>query len=148
MDAFDFIRRIECAGFAVALTRGSLAVSPASGLNDKQREFIRSHRDELVAALRSSETLTDSEGGHDLEPANDPPITVECWTPLGHPVRVTADSPEHAEWIRQSNPRPPLTVRCTDCHHARIDGGIARCKAGVESGLPVGGADSNLKCNT
>ena len=71
MDAFDFIQRIEGAGFTVALTHGNLAISPASDLNDKQREFIRSHKDDLVAALRSSETLLDSEGGSDLAPAND-----------------------------------------------------------------------------
>ena len=71
MDAFDFIQRIEGAGFTVALTHGNLAISPASDLNDKQREFIRSHKDELVAALRSSETLLDAEGGNDLAPAND-----------------------------------------------------------------------------
>ena len=71
MDALDFIQRIEGAGFTVALTDGNLAISPASDLNDKQREFIRSHKDDLVAALRSSETLLDSEGGNDLEPAND-----------------------------------------------------------------------------
>ena len=71
MDAFDFIQRIEGAGFTVALTHGNLAISPASDLNDKQREFIRSHKDDLVAALRSSETLLDAEGGNDLAPAND-----------------------------------------------------------------------------
>jgi hypothetical protein len=71
MDAFDFITRIEGAGFTVALTHGSLAISPASDLNDKQRDFIRSHKDDLVAALRSSETLLDDEGGNDLAPAND-----------------------------------------------------------------------------
>ena len=71
MDAFDFIQRIEGAGFTLALAHGNLAVTPASDLNDRQREFIRSHRDELVAALRSSETLLDSEGGNDLAAAND-----------------------------------------------------------------------------
>lgn len=71
MDAFDFIQRIEGAGFAVALTDGNLAISPASDLNDKQRDFIRSHKDELVAAIRSSETLLNDEGGNDLAPAND-----------------------------------------------------------------------------
>jgi hypothetical protein len=71
MDAFDFIQRIEGAGFAVALTDGNLAISPASDLSDIQRDFIRSHKDELVAALRSSETLLNDEGGNDLAPAND-----------------------------------------------------------------------------
>jgi len=71
MGAIDFIQRIEGAGFVVALTDGNLAISPASGLNDIQRDFIRSHRDELVDALRSSETLLDDEGGNDLAPAND-----------------------------------------------------------------------------
>jgi hypothetical protein len=72
MDAFDFITRIESAGFTLDLADGNLAISPASQLTDSQRQWIRDHRDELVAALRSSESLLDAEGGHDLLPGNDP----------------------------------------------------------------------------
>jgi hypothetical protein len=71
MNAFDFITRIESAGFTLDLADGNLAISPASQLTDSQRQWIRDHRDELVAALRASESLLDAEGGHDLGVAND-----------------------------------------------------------------------------
>lgn len=71
MDAFDFITRIESAGFTLDLADGNLAISPASQLTDSQRQWIRDHRDELVAALRADQTLLDASGGHDLGVAND-----------------------------------------------------------------------------
>jgi hypothetical protein len=72
-------------------------------------------------------------------PANDPTtILVECWTPSGIRRLVYADSHEHAEWIRASNPKP-RQVRCADCDHANVTNGIASCGAGVDSGLATGG---------
>ena len=143
MDACEFIQRIEGAGFTVAITRGNLAISPASNLNDSQRDFIRSHKAELLSALRSSETSLDDEGGNDLKPANDAPapILAECWTPMGDRHLVPADSEEHAAWIRQMNPPPPTNrrVTCESCRHASIQSGIARCTAGVDSGLAIEG---------
>ncbi len=153
MDAFDFIQRIEGAGFTVAIARGNLAISPASNLNDRQREFIRSQKAELLSALRSSETSLDADGGNDLKPANDAPapIMIECWTPRGDHRVVRADSEEHADWIREMNP-PPATsdrVTCESCRHAAINAGIARCNVGVDSGLAIQGwwAADKHDCN-
>ena len=71
MDSFDFISRIREAGFTIGLMDGNLAISPASSLTDARRAWIKAHKDELVAALRSSESILDAEGGNDLAPAND-----------------------------------------------------------------------------
>lgn len=39
-----------------------------------------------------------------------------------------------------SEPQPAnAAVRCADCGHSDLDGGIAHCGAGVDSGLAVGG---------
>lgn len=79
------------------------------------------------------------QAGNDLQPANDQPeIIVACWTPSGIRRLVYADSPEHAEWIRAANPMPQQ-IRCADCQHATVEAGIARCAAGVDSGIPAGG---------
>lgn len=87
------------------------------------------------------------QAGNDLHPANDhPEIIVECWTPSGIRRLVYADSPEHAEWIKTMNPKPQ-TVCCADCQNATIQAGIARCGAGVDSGMATGGwwaTDSHL----
>lgn len=76
MNTTDFLSRIEGAGFTIGLMGGNLAVSPASCLNDRQRDFIRSHREELVAAIRASESFLDDAGGHDLLAANDERVVV------------------------------------------------------------------------
>ena len=60
------------AGFTIGLMDGNLAISPASNLNDQQRQWIRAHKDELVSALRSPGALLDAgQSGNDIEPAND-----------------------------------------------------------------------------
>lgn len=76
MEADNFISRIKRAGFTMMLRDGNLAISPASQLTDPQRQWIRSHRDELVFALRSSASLLDSDGGNDIPPANDEPVLI------------------------------------------------------------------------
>lgn len=72
MDAFNFISRIRHAGFRVELVNGNLAISPASNLNDHQRQWIRLHKPELVSALRSPGIVLESgQPGNDIESAND-----------------------------------------------------------------------------
>ena len=41
--------------------------------------------------------------------------------------------------IHMDMERIPPMVRCCDCSKATIEAGIARCSAGVDSGLPAGG---------
>lgn len=51
MDAPAFIARIQSAGFALEIEGDTLFVSPANRLTDPQRQFIRAHKPELLAAL-------------------------------------------------------------------------------------------------
>lgn len=55
------LRRMEAAGFEVTATGGTLRVAPANKLNDLQRDWIRQHKQELlaVAALPDVRRLVD-----------------------------------------------------------------------------------------
>jgi len=174
MDAFTFMSRIRQAGFTIGLMDGNLAISPASSLNDDQRQWIRDHKPELVSALRSPVAEMDSgQGGHDIGVANEQRLTLprsleraaldlcdsygdtasqkaEMLSDLKH---YPAESwPWLEEYFNETSVRmdlgriPPM-VRCADCQQANISNGIARCGAGVESGLPIAGfwaADRHL----
>jgi len=83
--------------------------------------------------------LHPSQSGNDLEPGNETlPIIVECWTPSGIQRLVEVESVEHGLFVQRMNPKPNR-VTCSDCAQATVKSGIARCSAGVESGLPIAG---------
>ena len=141
MDLSECLAKIEQAGFRIAIEGDSLTVAPASNLTDSQRRWIRDHKPEIIGHLRSTATVLEAgQPGNDLPAANDQanPITVQVWTPAGDPVRVRARDQAHADFIKAMNPAPGM-VRCCDCQRATIANGIARCQAGVDSGLPIQG---------
>jgi chaperone required for assembly of F1-ATPase len=78
------LRKIEQAGFRVFLDGDNLAITPAKDLTLNQREFLKLHKAEIIAELKS--------------------IKVICYTPNGNPIEVTASSAEHAEYLRRWNP--------------------------------------------
>jgi hypothetical protein len=66
------LQKVEQAGFSVELIDGRLSVTPASKLSSSQDEWIRSHRDELIRAVRlRDQELEASPPGHDHQAAND-----------------------------------------------------------------------------
>lgn len=65
------IQKIEAAGFTLVADGADLVVYPPGRLSDAQRQYLRDHKAEILSALRASESLLDSEGGHDLGVAND-----------------------------------------------------------------------------
>ena len=72
MDAYNFIIRMRQEGFSVREVNGQLGISPASRLDDEQRQWISAHKAAILTALRSAGTMLESgQAGHDLEPAND-----------------------------------------------------------------------------
>jgi hypothetical protein len=80
-----------------------------------------------------------SEISNHASSANDDlPILVECWTPSGIRRLVEVDSEEQGEFVHRMNPKPPM-VTCGSCAHGTVAAGIARCGAGVDSGLATGG---------
>ena len=47
------LSKIESAGFSVSLMGESMAISPASNLTQTQKDFLKSHRAEIIAELKS-----------------------------------------------------------------------------------------------
>jgi hypothetical protein len=52
--ATTFVSKIQAAGFHLALRGDALEVSPASRLTAPQRQFIREHKAEILAALKAA----------------------------------------------------------------------------------------------
>ena len=91
--------KIRNAGFDVVLDGDSFKVTPASSLTTTQREFLKSHKAEIVNELHNQivwEVLPEPAPGA---------LMVTCWTPAGNPVEVQANNPEHAAFLRRMNPR-------------------------------------------
>jgi hypothetical protein len=51
------LSRIELAGFSVALAGDSLEITPASLLTQPQREFLKSHKAEILTELSSYQKI-------------------------------------------------------------------------------------------
>lgn len=85
------LSRIEKAGFKVFMDGDNLAINPASNLNQSQRDFLKSHKAEIIAELKI--------------------IKVICWTPAGNPLEVVARDEDHAEQLRKWNPEPTNNPR-------------------------------------
>ncbi|NBS17070.1 MAG: hypothetical protein EBT06_10505 [Gammaproteobacteria bacterium] len=82
MNTSNLLREIERDGFTVELIDGNLAIRPASKLTDDLRQFIRSHKAEIVLALLSSEKILALECANDATPADASPLR----TPVTDPV--------------------------------------------------------------
>lgn len=76
------LQKIHQAGFRLALNGDSLTVDPGDRLTDQQRQFLKVHKPEIIAALSQPGTVLESDqGGHDLPPANDPDDRVTVRVP-------------------------------------------------------------------
>ncbi len=51
------LSRIESAGFTVALAGDSLEITPASLLTQPQREFLKSHKAEIITELSTYQKI-------------------------------------------------------------------------------------------
>jgi hypothetical protein len=166
MNARDIINTIEAAGFHLAADGDDILVTPPGQLSEEQRQYLRDHKPAILTALKSPGKEIDSgQGGHDVEPANDQPVMLPpsliraalhlCDSYKDTPEQIeqmfndiAKHPPEQWEWlesylnetsVRMDLERIPPMVRCSDCAHATIDAGIARCSECVDSGLPIGG---------
>lgn len=91
MSIAETIQKIEAAGFSLTPDGADLIVHPPGKLTDPQRNFIKSHKAEILACLRSSETLLDAEGGDDIPAANDRVVVHVPEFTLGSGKRVSFD---------------------------------------------------------
>ncbi len=110
MDA-TILSRIQSAGFGLEVEGGTLFVSPSDRLTDKQRQFLKAHKPQLLAALAAR------------------PVAADTAMP-------SADDCQHAQ--EANLPLMPTTfagigVRCADCRHAIADDyhpALVTCAAG------------------
>ena len=91
MTPTQMIEQIERCGFHLEVDGSDIVVSPSGRLTDPQRQFIREHKQDILAALTA---------------ANDGQILVQAWTPNGDMLVVEARDQAHAEWIQRMNPAP------------------------------------------
>jgi hypothetical protein len=54
------LAKIKDAGFSIKLVGDKLSIIPASKLNTEQREFLKSHKTEIVGELKNEQAANDS----------------------------------------------------------------------------------------
>jgi len=80
------LQKIKNAGFDIDLQGDSFIVTPSSSLNNKQREFLKAHKAEIIKELQTND------------------LTVVIFTPAGNALVVEARDKEHAEFLKRMNP--------------------------------------------
>ena len=81
------LTKIKEAGFSLTLEGDNFKIIPFSKLTTKQREFLKSHKAEIISDLKAE------------------PLIVICYTPRGEAIEIEARDPEHAEWLKRMNPK-------------------------------------------
>ena len=94
------LSKIRNAGFDLALDGNSFKVTPASSLTTTQREFLKSHKTEIINELQAQVEWVE------LPDTTPGALMVTCYTPGGGAIEVQANSPEHAAFLRRMNPTP------------------------------------------
>ena len=80
------LQKIKSAGFNVNLQGDSFEITPSSLLNSQQREFLKTHKAEIISELQYEE------------------LTVVIFTPAGNALVVEARNKEHADFLKRMNP--------------------------------------------
>ena len=95
------LSKIRNAGFDVALDGEGFIISPVSSLTTTQREFLKSHKSEIITELQAQVEWVELP-----DPAPDA-LMVICHTPAGNAIEVQANKPAHADFLRRMNPTIP-----------------------------------------
>ncbi|MDD5461838.1 MAG: hypothetical protein PHG00_09425 [Methylococcales bacterium] len=98
------LAEIRNSGFSLALANGSLEVKPASALTQQQRQFLKTHKAEIIEELTSENNPV--EWRDYTEPDIKNPLTVTCYTPAGSPVMIKAKDEAHKAFLLEMNPAP------------------------------------------
>jgi hypothetical protein len=113
----DAIQRMERAGYRLEAVGGSLRVNPSEKLTATQRDWLRSHKAELLEALEARsdphvrEMMTTFGATLVANPDHDGDAFIRVT-----PSRVNQSvEPPHTIYERPANGR----VRCLDCRHGR-----------------------------
>ena len=84
------LSKIREAGFSVDLNGDSFKITPSSKLTENQRDFLKSHKAEIIGELKS--------------------LLVLCYSPSGLAYEIEAQNLEHAEFLRRMNPKREVYV--------------------------------------
>jgi hypothetical protein len=102
------LSKIMAAGFDVSMNdTGGLVIVPASKLTQSQREFLKTHKAELIEELTAENNTV--EWRDYIEPDIRNPLTVICYTPAGNPVMIEARDEAHKAFLLRTNPAPKDT---------------------------------------
>ena len=85
------LSKIRDAGFDVELNGDSFKITPSSQLTENQRDFLKSHKAEIIFELKR--------------------LIVTCYTPNGEAIEIEAKDEAHAIWLKQINPKPTAQGR-------------------------------------
>jgi hypothetical protein len=149
------LSKIESAGFNVSLIGGCLAISPASNLTQTQKEFLKSHKAEIIHELKAatlSETgrqkvlfYLDSIGETDQALIDE--LLERCRTDREALAWVLS----WADKVREKPHRSPAWVTCRSCTHFKSfnkhGGGAGLCGVGVWTAGICRWSDDNHQCN-
>ncbi|RIZ70581.1 MAG: hypothetical protein D0528_01145 [Methylococcales bacterium] len=79
------LSKIREAGFNINLDGDSIVITPSSKLTQTQRDFLKSHKAEIIGELKS--------------------LLVTCYSPSGLVYEIEAQNLEHAQWLKKMNPK-------------------------------------------
>lgn len=139
------LSKIRQAGFSVALVGESFEIIPASALTQNQREFLKSHRAEIIVELRTETSGLSSADRQKLLDymaaidETDPEMIAELLTECGKDANKLAWILDWADKVlAQDRPQQGL-ISCRHCQSFRCyndhGGGAGSCGAGV---MPMG----------
>jgi hypothetical protein len=92
--------KIKKAGFEISLYGDGFEVYPASKLTMQQREFLKSHKAEIVSELKAANLKAEQATTEIISKF------VKCYSPSGLCYEVEARDEEHAAWLKKMNPPP------------------------------------------
>lgn len=92
------LSKIRAAGFSVTLAGDGFEIAPANSLTMQQREFLKSHKTEIITELQESVEWQELP-----EPAPGA-LLVTCYSPSGFVCEVEVTDHEHAAILKHMNP--------------------------------------------
>ena len=94
--------KIRNAGFQIEIDNGDLLIEPGDKLTDKQLDFLKSHKAEIISDLRAERAANEIISS----------LMVRCYSPSGLCYEVEARDEEHAAWLKRMNPKPKGNKSC------------------------------------
>lgn len=150
------LSRIEAAGFSASLIGENLAISPASNLTQTQKEFLKSHKAEIIAELKGK-TLSVS----DRQKLLDYMATIEetDQAMIDEFIDKCATDSKHLAWalvwankaVPEKQQPDQQTVTCRNCAYFKSynanGGGAGQCCIGAYSSGICHWSGTFLRCN-